>query len=347
MAIVGDRLWEDFSFVAASGYRERVLHALSEKPKFPKDIGRETSLRITHVSRALREMSGRGLVACLNAQAKARGRIYGATETGARLIEYFDRSSQRFVPARARGQPYVGFVPKIRGSSILRFLQVLRDAKGAPAVDDAIRNWAIDARDLQEESWISVDACAELLELAESKFGDGSYGFIRSLFAEAGRHIEARSIVALPLLACVAVATVLLGLKGVEAADAAWIWAKERRVSALVADLEGRIGRGDVVQMLDTTEAGVHALLRLHAVQPTRFLYDFHFYHDVETPIVQKLRADFIAGVDAHPPAFVVLFERGWPAGGYERIERFEELRRRLSTYRVVARRDGYVVYAR
>ena len=168
-----------------------------------------------------------------------------------------------------------------------------------------------------------------------------------ALFAEAGRHIEARSIVALPLLACVAVAAVLLGLKGVEAADAAWIWAKERRVSALVADLEGRIGRGDVVQMLDTTEAGVHALLRLHAVQPTRFLYDFHFYHDVETPIVQKLRADFIAGFDAHPPAFVVLFERGWPAGGYERIERFEELRRRLSTYRVVARRDGYVVYAR
>ena len=186
MAIVEDRLWEDFSFVAASGYRERVLHALSGNPKFPKDIGRETSLRITHVSRALREMSGRGLVACLNARAKARGRIYGATESGARLLEYFDRSSRRFVPAKARGQPYVGFVPKIRGSSVLRFLQALRDAKGAPAVDDAIRNWAIDARELREDSWISVDACAELLELAESKFGDGSYGSIRSLFAEAG-----------------------------------------------------------------------------------------------------------------------------------------------------------------
>src|SRR2546428_13704767 len=114
-------------------------------------------------------MSGRGLVACLTAKAKAGGGIDGATETGARLLEYFDRSSQRFVPARARGQPYVGFVPKIRGSSILRFLQVLRDAKGAPAVDDAIRNWAIDARDLQEGSLISVDACAELPEPAECK----------------------------------------------------------------------------------------------------------------------------------------------------------------------------------
>ena len=168
-----------------------------------------------------------------------------------------------------------------------------------------------------------------------------------ALFAEAGRRVDARSIVALPLLACAAVAAVMLERKGVEAADAAWILAKERRVSALVADLDGRIGQGDLVQVLDTTEAGVHALLRLHAVQPTRFLYDFHFYHDVESPIIRKLRAEFIAGFDAHPPAFVVLVERGWPAGGYERIERFEALQRRLATYRVAARRDGYVLYAR
>src|SRR5216684_2414783 len=76
-------VWSDFSFVAASGYRERVLHALSRKPKFPMDVARETTLRITHVSRALREMGGRGLVECLNPVAKARGRIYGVTEAGA------------------------------------------------------------------------------------------------------------------------------------------------------------------------------------------------------------------------------------------------------------------------
>src|SRR6266850_1277728 len=60
-----------------------------------------------------------------------------------------------------------------------------------------------------------------------------------ALFSEAGRRVDARSIVALPLLACAAVAAVMLERKGVEAADAAWILAKERRVSALVADLEG------------------------------------------------------------------------------------------------------------
>jgi hypothetical protein len=44
-----------------------------------------------------------------------------------------------------------------------------------------------------------------------------------------------------------------------------------------VADLDGRIAPRTSLQVLDTTEAGVHALLWLHAVQPTRFIYDFHF----------------------------------------------------------------------
>jgi len=180
------RVWSDFSFVASSGYRERVIHALARKPKFPKDVARETTLRITHVSRALREMGERGLVECLNPEAKARGRLYAVTEAGASLLAYFDSSSRRFVPASARGTPYLGFVPKIRGSSVLRFLEALREANGAAAVHDAIRNWTIDPRDIAEDAWLSVDACAELLELAESRFGDGSYSCIRALFAAAG-----------------------------------------------------------------------------------------------------------------------------------------------------------------
>jgi len=107
------------------------------------------------------------------------------------------------------------------------------------------------------------------------------------------------------------------------------------------------IGPADFVQVLDTTEAGIHALLRLHAVEPTRFLYDFHFYHDTQTPMIQRLRAEFLAGFDAHPARFVVLFEHGWPAGGYERIDGFAGLRARLSAYRVDRRGDGYIVYAR
>jgi len=152
---------------------------------------------------------------------------------------------------------------------------------------------------------------------------------------------------AAPAVASVAVAIALLAVKGVEAGDAGWIVAKERRVSAVVREVQGRLGPGDTVQVLDTTDGGVHALLRLQAVQPSRFLYDFHFYHDTGTPTIRKLRAELIAALDARPPRFIVLFAHGWPSGAYERIERFPELSSRLARYRVEARRDGYIVYAR
>jgi hypothetical protein len=168
-----------------------------------------------------------------------------------------------------------------------------------------------------------------------------------ALFAETPRLLAAGRPMAVPLLASVVAAATMLGIKGVEASDAAWIAAKARRVDAVVADLDGRIGPGDFVQVLDTTDAGIHALLRLHAVEPTRFIYDFHFYHDAQTPMIQRLRTEFLAGFDAHPPKFVVLFERGWPAGGYERIDSFAGLQARLSAYRVDRRGDGYIVYAR
>jgi len=168
-----------------------------------------------------------------------------------------------------------------------------------------------------------------------------------ALFAETQRLLEAGRVAAFPLAACIVAAGIMLGIKGVEAADAGWIADKERRVSAIVADLDGRIGPEDFVQVLDTTDAGVHALLRLRAVEPTRFIYDFHFYHDRETRMVRRLREEFLGGFDAHPPKFVVLLERGWPAGGYERVDEFAGLRARLLAYTVDRRGDGYIVYAR
>src|SRR5215831_2223916 len=79
-----------------------------------------------------------------------------------------------------------------------------------------------------------------------------------ALFTELPRLLDAGRFAALPLLACIVAAATMLGAKGVEAADPAWIAAKERRVQALVADLDGRIAPGDFVQVLDTTEGGIH-----------------------------------------------------------------------------------------
>ena len=77
-------------------------------------------------------------------------------------------------------------------------------------------------------------------------------------------------------------------------------------------------------------------------------MYDFHFYHHVDAPMIQRLRAELIHDLTAHPPALVVLWHAGWPAGGYDRLDRFPALKEWLTTsYRVAREGDGYRIYAK
>src|SRR5262249_37868387 len=71
--------------------------------------------------------------------------------------------------------------------------------------------------------------------------------------------------VSLAVAASLVAIVVMLDLKGVEAADAPWIHDKQRRVDAIVQALAGRLGPRETVQVLDTTEGGIHVLLRLRA----------------------------------------------------------------------------------
>jgi len=138
-----------------------------------------------------------------------------------------------------------------------------------------------------------------------------------------------------------------LSVKGVDASDAPWARDKVQTVASVVRDVAPLLGPGDTVQVLDTTEGGIHALLRLGVRQPTRFLYDFHFFHDTATPAVRALRGELMRDLRAHPPRAVVVFERGWPRGGYERLLSFPELSGFLGeAYRPAARGVGYTVYA-
>jgi hypothetical protein len=156
-----------------------------------------------------------------------------------------------------------------------------------------------------------------------------------------------RFALAAPLAASLVAAVVLLGIKGVEASPAHWIWDKEGVVRQLTGDLSERMAAGDLVQVLDTSEGGVHALLRLGARQPTRFLYDFHFFTAPAAPVTAALRAEFIRDFDARPPRFVAVFERGWPEAGYARLERFPELRDRIAhRYELVSWRPAFKLYA-
>lgn len=166
----------------------------------------------------------------------------------------------------------------------------------------------------------------------------GAAGFGAALGS--GRRLAAATLVAALLV------TLGLGAKGLRNLDPAWIVAKRARAHAVAAVLRPLVADGGTVQVLDTTDGGVHALYLLGARQPTRFLYDFHFYHDLTHPYVRRLRAELLEGLRLRPPTAVVLFERGWPSGDYSRLAGFPALAAWLEAgYRVAREGEGYRVY--
>lgn len=164
-------------------------------------------------------------------------------------------------------------------------------------------------------------------------------------FSELQAALAHRRIIGVPLAMSLGLTLVWLAQTGVEASQASWIRDKEEVVEALTQDL-GPLTPNDSVQVLDTTDGGIHALLRLRVRQPTRFLYDFHFFHDEEAVEIRAIRAEFMRELTARSPRFIVLFRRGWPQAGPERIARFPELDRWLGEgYRILHDRPAYVVY--
>jgi hypothetical protein len=142
----------------------------------------------------------------------------------------------------------------------------------------------------------------------------------------------------------------VLGVRGVEVADADWIVQKAQRVTAITRDLEPLVPPGATVQVMDTTAGGVHALLRLHLRQPTRFIYDFPFFHDVGDPRIEALRAELIEGLETGRPAAIVVLEESWPdpRWGYRRLETFPRLLEYMArAYAPPLERPGYRIYAK
>ena len=149
-------------------------------------------------------------------------------------------------------------------------------------------------------------------------------------------------------LAAWALLVIVLGAKGVEARDAAWIGDTARRVDAITRALAPRVPPGATVQVLDSTSGGIHALLRLGFREPTRFIYDFHFFHDVDDPRIRALRGELVSGLTERPPAAVVVLEKSWPSLDYGRLAAFPELAEILErSYTLAVIGDGYRIYAK
>jgi len=168
--------------------------------------------------------------------------------------------------------------------------------------------------------------------------------------ARAASRAGARRGVALVLWAGL---VVVLGVKGAHALDAPWVADKAHRVAAVTSDLRRLLPPGGhdpapTVQVMDVTEGGIHALFTLGLRQPTRFLYDFHFFHDQDDPRIRALRAEFARGLEIGQPAAIVVFRDTWNRQGYGRLSDFPEVQRLLEdSYRLAVEGDGYRIYAK
>jgi len=76
--------WKKLGYVVASKYRIRIVLSLAEKPKTPKEIAQELGLYISHVSSTLSDLSGEGIVKCLN-PSQRRGKMFSLTDIGKEL----------------------------------------------------------------------------------------------------------------------------------------------------------------------------------------------------------------------------------------------------------------------
>jgi len=81
---------------------------------------------------------------------------------------------------------------------------------------------------------------------------------------------------------------------------------KMGRVDEIAAWLDARLEPGDRVQPLDWSSGALHGMLVAEAPLATRFVYDYHFYHHVSDPEIQRLRRQFESELRASPPRFLI-----------------------------------------
>jgi hypothetical protein len=139
-----------------------------------------------------------------------------------------------------------------------------------------------------------------------------------------------------------------LHTRSIEIVNSPIIAGAERRVTVLTAQLAAIVPAGGRVQVMDTTGGGIHALFRLGIREPTRFIYDFHFFHHVDDPRILALRREFAAGLQAAPPAAVVIFRDDFVRDGYDRVDQLPGVASLLERgYTLAVEGDGYRIHAK
>lgn len=118
------------------------------------------------------------------------------------------------------------------------------------------------------------------------------------------------------------------------------------RVQEIAAFLSRHLRPGDTVAPLDWTEGAVHAMLLARAPLGIPFLYDFHFYHHVESPYVQQLRRRLRDHFEQKPPRFIVRVPQQAFAGPQTATDFPELLQLISSRYTKVVEGAGYEIWS-
>jgi hypothetical protein len=168
------------------------------------------------------------------------------------------------------------------------------------------------------------------------------------MLAKAGG-IRVSALIALSLVLCP------LGYRAVATAHAdSSLDAIRPLVNRLVDDLsEYPLTKADTIQVLDTTRGGIHALYKMGVRQPTRFITDFHFFHDQKSPVIMSMKSEFVDNLEIQRPRLIVVFHGDWLTGRrlnrFKAFPRFTELLNTAYVTSKVYKRnkaDGYTIYA-
>lgn len=74
------------AYVSSSTYRSKVIIFLSKNNfSTPTQIGLNTNIRVNHISKVLGELKSKGLIICINEDAR-KGRLYTLTELGEKVV---------------------------------------------------------------------------------------------------------------------------------------------------------------------------------------------------------------------------------------------------------------------
>lgn len=73
-------------YVSNSSYRVKVLKAIGEDAKMPKEIAKDSGILQNHISNVLRQLKENDIVECINPEVR-KGRLYRLSDEGLDVLE--------------------------------------------------------------------------------------------------------------------------------------------------------------------------------------------------------------------------------------------------------------------